>query len=139
MSEGQTYGYDASEFEWENVHEEAADQLVFDTEGDTYIGEYQGHEIIHDTNKTPPMDWFVKLMWRDPEGLKFTNAGYELQTAYVKVTTDDAGNPVNSEDIIPPGTITRNVLVKKVNVKKASPMKSFRVDTAKSRRGNTQG
>ena len=125
-----TVGYDESQFEWDNVHEEAPDQLVFDTLGDKYVGEYSGHDLIYPT-PDDPSKWFIQLRFRDMDGTKVTNAGYELRTAYVNVTVDDAGMVVAHEDKIPTGSITRTELVKLVDVDQASPMKSYRVDIAR--------
>jgi hypothetical protein len=131
----QAVGYaDSGEYQWETVHVEAADQLVFDTLGDKYIGVYAGHEIIYPEPDKNPDKWFVKLNWTDPDGAKFTNAGYELRNAYTETTYDSEGRPVVT-DKIPVGSFTRNELMKLVNVDQASEMKSFRVDVA-SRAGN---
>lgn len=129
-------GYDASDFQWETVHEEAPDQLIFDIIGDEYIGEYIGHELIYPEGEGTPEKWFIQLRWRDHEGIKVTNAGYELQTTYVEVHTDDNGHVVSTKDIIPPHTMTRTTLAKLVDIGQPSKMKSFRVDTAKNRAGN---
>jgi hypothetical protein len=112
-------GYDAAQFEWETVHEEAADQIVFDKVGDTYVGEYLGSEVISFTDRDGEDQSFTQLKFRDNEGLKGINAGYELRKAF---------------DGIPAGSIVRVQYVKNVPITgQASPMKSFRVDTAKSR------
>lgn len=129
-------GYaDSSEWQWETVHVEAADQLVFDTPGDLYIGIYAGHEIIYPDPEKHPEEWFVQLKWTDPQGAKFTNAGYELRNAYTETTYNDEGRPTVT-DKIPVGTMTRNELMKLVDVDQASPMKSFRVDVAQRVNGN---
>jgi hypothetical protein len=121
-------GFNEDDYEWDNVHEEAPDQLVFDTIGDKYIGKYEGHTLIFpEADNTEK--WFIQLKFRDNEGLKVTNAGYELREAYVNVETDDDGKLATS-DKIPPGSVTRNELVKLVPVDQASPMKSYRVDVA---------
>lgn len=112
-------GLDPTEFEWETVHEEAADQIVFDTLGDAYTGEYLGSELISFTDKKGEEQSFTQLKFRDKEGLKGINAGYELRKAF---------------DGIPQGAIVRVVYIKNVPITgQESPMKSFRVDTAKSR------
>lgn len=121
-------GFNEEDYVWENVHEEAPDQLVFDTIGDKYIGKYEGHDVIY-PEAADPSKWFIQLRWRDNDGLKVTNAGYELRSAYVDIGEDDDGKLVTT-DRIPPGTVTRNELVKLVNVDQASPMKSYRVDVA---------
>jgi hypothetical protein len=136
-------GYaDSGEYQWDTVHTEAGDQLVFDTVGDLYIGVYAGHEIIYpDPNNSNPdkaKKWFVQLKWTDPEGAKFTNAGYELRTAYTETRYDGEGMPVVT-DKIPVGSMTRNELKKLVDVDQESEMKSFRVDVAAPVNANHSG
>jgi hypothetical protein len=133
----QTGGYSYEEFvaygEAEVVHVEAADQLVFDTVGDRYIGIYAGHELIYpDAQKGDTDKFFVQLKWTDPQGAKFANAGYELRNAYVEVTYDSEGRPTVT-DKIPVGSMTYNELMKLVDVDQASEMKSFRVIVARPR------
>jgi hypothetical protein len=125
-----TVGLNEADYEWDNVHEEAPDQLVFNVVGDKYIGTYEGHTLIFPDEVSEPSKWFIQLRWRDNDGLKVTNAGYELRTAYVDIDVADDGT-ITTKDKIPPGTVTRNELVKLVDVDQASPMKSFRVDTAR--------
>lgn len=129
-----TVGLDATQYEWETVHEEAPDQLVFEVPGDNYTGEYRGHEVINAPTNKDPDNWFIQLQWRDGDGLKVTNAGYELMTTYVDVTLSEDGKTVTaSKDKIPPGTVTRTTLKKLVSIKnQESPMKSFQVETARA-------
>jgi hypothetical protein len=127
-------GYaDTGEYRWDTVHTEAGDQLVFDTVGDLYIGIYAGHEVIYPDPNNPDPDkakkWFVQLKWTDPDGAKFTNAGYELRIAYTETTLGSDGQPIVT-DKIPVGSMTRNELKKLVDVDQQSEMKSFRVDVA---------
>lgn len=136
--EVQSAGYDETQFEWDNVHEEAPDQLLFTTIGDKYVGEYRGHELIVPDPATPD-EWFVQLKWHDQDGSKVCNAGYELRTAYVELVPDPAGMALDKDghaftvrDIIAPGSVTRTELIKLVDVKQATPMKSYRVDVAKT-------
>lgn len=132
----QLVGYSEADFaafgEAETVHVEAADQIVFEVPGDLYIGLYVGHDIIYPDPEKEPTKWFIQLKWTDPEGAKFTNAGYELRNTYVKVTFDQDGIP-HTEDKIPPGSMTRNELRKLVDVDQPTEMKSFRVDVARPR------
>lgn len=117
-------GYDPSQFEFTTVHEEAGDQIVFDTIGDEYIGEYMGPEVIEFTNKKGEDESFTQLKFRDPHGVKVVNAGYELRKAFEKIE---------------PGTITRVKYVKDVRISgQESPMKSFRVDEATRRESNSK-
>jgi hypothetical protein len=114
----QTVGYSGEDFEWENIHEEAPDQLVFDTLGDTYIGEYLGMDLIEFEDRAGQPQEFWQLRFRDGNGVKVLNAGYELRETYKE---------------IPTGTITRTQLMKFVDVGQQSPMKSYRVDRAKAK------
>jgi hypothetical protein len=123
-------GFNEADYVWENVHEEAPDRLSFDTVGDKLIAEYLGHELVY-PEETEPTKWFVVLKWRDNDSTKVVNAGYELRTAYVDVTVNDDGIVTETKDKIPPGTVTRNELVKLVDVDQASPMKSYRIDVAR--------
>ena len=135
-------GYQDVGYEWETVHVEAADQIVFDTEGDLYIGVYAGHELIYpylnDPKPEKRSEWFVQLKWTDPAGAKFANAGYELRNAYTETTFDDEGRPT-VVDKIAPGSMTRNELKKFVDVDQASEMKSYRIDVAKPRNADSNG
>lgn len=135
-------GYADDGYQWDTVHTEAGDQLVFDTVGDLYIGLYAGHEIIYPDPNNPDPDkakkWFVQLKWTDPEGAKFTNAGYELRTAYTETTYGADGQPIVT-DKIAIGSMTRNELKKLVDVDQASEMKSFRVDVASPVNANHSG
>jgi hypothetical protein len=114
-------GYDASAYEWDTVHEEAPDQISFDDIGDTYVGVYQGSELITFTNKKGEDLEFTQLRFRDVDGTKVTNAGFELRDAFSKIE---------------PGTMVKVVLAKMVDVGQESHMKSFNVATA---RANNKG
>lgn len=127
----QVIGYDPAQFDnsqWVTVHVEAADQLIFEVPGDTYIGVYAGHELIYPDPEKEPTKYFIKLNWTDPDGAKFTNAGVELRNTYVEIALDSNGTPTVT-DKIPVGTLTRNELRKFKDVDQPSEMKSFRVDT----------
>ena len=124
-------GYSEEAFtntEWETVHTEAPDQLVFDEVGDSYIGKYEGHEVIHPDLEKEPDKTFIQLQFSDPDGMKVVNSGYELQTTFVRQDEDS----LQWSDIVAPGTMCRIILKKFVDVKQASPMKSYQVDVARS-------
>lgn len=125
-------GYDAAAYEWETVHAEAPDQVVFETPGDCYIGLYIGYEIIYPDPEKDPEKFFIQLKFVDPDGAKVINAGYDLRRAYVSITYDTDGRP-EVKEVIPPQTVTRNTYMKDVDVDQASEMRSFRVDQAKPR------
>jgi hypothetical protein len=129
----QVVGYADGDYEWTTVHTEAADQIKFDKVGDIYIGVYAGHEIIYpDALKGDTESFYILLKWTDPQGAKFTNAGYELRNAYTVTTYDSEGRPTVT-DKVALGSMTRNELMKLVDVDQASEMKSFRVDVATAR------
>jgi len=113
-----TVGYSADEFEFETVHTEAPDQIVFDTIGDTYIGKYLGQEVIEFETKKGTTESFTQLKFLDPQGGKVLNAGYDLLQAFKGIQEQ---------------SIVRIQLMKFVDVDQESPMKSYRVDVAKAR------
>lgn len=132
-AEGVVIGYaDSDEYNWQTVHTEAADQIVFEEHGDKYIGVYAGHEIIYpDRQKDPQsLKYFVQIHWTDPSGAKFTNAGHELSKAYVEIQEDADGRILSHTDRVPLGSLTRNELMKHVDTGKNDLMKSYRVDIA---------
>ncbi len=114
-------GYNESDFEWSPVKEESPDQIVLEIPGDTYIGELRVLNWINaetDPLKEPKM--FLQAVFRDPNGVRSINCGYELTQAF--------------RDLDPTiGTIYRIELRKYVDVDQASPMKSYKVDSAKVR------
>ena len=112
-------GYDPSQFQWETVKEESPDQIVLEVVGDTYIGELLRVLWINaETDPGKPEKMFLQAQFRDPDGVRAINCGYELTEAF-----RDA--PVN--------LIYRIELKKYVDVDEASPMKSYQVDSAKVR------
>jgi hypothetical protein len=134
----QIVGYaDSPEYEWVTVHTEAADQIVFDVPGDTYIGIYAGHEVIYPEPGNSEK-WFIQLRWTDPAGAKYANAGYELRNAYCDIRPTEDGFLVVT-DKIPVGSMTRNELRKLVDVDKPSEMRSFRIDVAAPRNADNSG
>lgn len=131
---GVVLGYaDSDNYNWTTVHTEAADQIVFEEDGDTYIGIYAGHEIIYPEPQKEPLKYFVQLHWTDPAGAKFTNAGYELEKAYVDIVFALDGTIASHTDKVPLGAMTRNEQRKRVDTGKKDPMRSFRVDVATPR------
>lgn len=125
VNDSQVMGYDATQFDWETVHTEAPDQIVFEHVGDTFIGEYLGQEEIRwtpTTGKDAGVEQsFIQLKFRVHDRHYVVNAGYDLLKAY---------------EGIPSKTITRTELKTLVDVGQQSPMKSYRVDQA---RANSQG
>lgn len=116
-------GYDAEQFTFETVKEEAGDQLVFDQDGDEYIGEFLGTETItfmkpDEKTGEPKEESFLQVRFRDPSGPKVINAGYELEKLF---TSGD----------IAPHSIVRLKRMNTVSMGKGkNPMISFRVDVA---------
>lgn len=113
-------GYDPAAFEWDLVHEESPDQIVFDTIGDEYTGLYLGAEVIHFTRTVKGEDVedeFTQHRFRDPSGITVINGGYELNSELAKMAPD---------------TMLRIKLMKLVDVGQNDPMKSYRIWTARS-------
>jgi hypothetical protein len=73
--------------------------------------------------KTGEAKSFIQLSFRDQEGPKVINAGYELADIYAE---------------IPAHSITRTMLANQVDVGQASKMNSFRVDVARKPNANSQ-
>lgn len=134
----QVFGYDDAGYEWETHHVESPDQVVFDTIGDTLIGIYAGHELIYPDPDKKPTEFFVQLRWTIPTGSVFVNAGYELRNAYTTTVYDNEGRPTVT-DKVAIGSMTRNELMKLVDVDQNDPMKSYRVDIAKPRNADHNG
>lgn len=127
INEAQIVGYDADAFEWETVHVEQADQITFDTIGDTLIALYLGQEIITFENlklkgdgpSGGTMQSFIQLKFMLPGDVPaVVNAGYDLVQAFKG---------------IPEQHIVRVQYLKDVDVDQQSPMKSYRVDAAKAK------
>lgn len=125
--------------EWETAHVEAATQLKFDAVGDTLIGRYAGHEIIYPEPEKNPDKFFIQLKWTLLSGeAVFVNAGYELANAYTTTVFSSDGTPTVT-DKYPIGSWTKNELRKLVDVDQASPMKSYRVEVARSNGASNTG
>jgi hypothetical protein len=95
---------------WQNVSEESATRIIFDSPGDVFTGTYLGHELV---GPDKDMDY---LMFRgeNDDVLYSTSAGYKLTQAF--------------EDIAP-GTLARITFVKEVDMGPGrNPMKDYRVD-----------
>lgn len=128
-----TIGYNEADYQWDTVHVEVPDRLVMDAAGDKYIGEYLGHEVIHPVADNTA-EWFIQLSFKDNDGTKVMNAGYELRTTFVTVETDDENDVLSTKDNIPPHSIVKIELRKLVDVDQPSPMKSYQVDVASNTR-----
>lgn len=124
---------DNAAYEWETTHIEAGDQVVFEATGDTLIGIYAGHEIIYPDMEKKPLEFFAQLHWTVPGGSVFTNAGHDLTVAYVDLTYNADGSLASHTDKVALGSMTRNEMRKTVDTGKKDPMKSYRVDVARSR------
>lgn len=111
-------GYDDSDYEWENVHEEAPSQVILDTVGDKFTGLYTGKELIEFDDNKGEHNEFWQYRFRVHSELFVMNGFYELDIAMKEIPSD---------------SMVRITLVKFVDVGQASKMKSIRVDVAKSR------
>lgn len=102
-------------WEWETVAEETGIKVVFDTIGDTFIGQYLGRVTITPKNGDEPFDLFN---FRGTDGRMYSlNTSHKLEEAF---------------ESIPTGTWTRTVYIKDVPVpRRPEPMKDFRVDVRK--------
>jgi hypothetical protein len=115
--ESQMAGYDPAAFEWDLQHEESPDQIVFNKEGDEYTGLKLGHELIEFEDSRGDHQEFTQWRFRDPGGITVINGGYELNTELSKIPDD---------------TMCRIRLMKLVDVGQQSPMKSYRIWTARA-------
>lgn len=74
----------SDEDEWETVAE-ARSKMLFDTDGDEYIGVWEGFEIIVDPNTS---EKYTYANFRDDDnGPVTTSAGYQLSRALESVPT----------------------------------------------------
>jgi len=115
--ESQMAGYDPAAFDWDLQHEESPDQIVFDKVGDEYTGLLLGSELIEFDNAKGEPQEFTQWRFRDPGGITVINGGYELNTELAKIPAD---------------TMIRIKLMKLVDVGQQSPMKSYRIWTARA-------
>lgn len=68
--------------EWETVAE-ARSKMIFDTDGDTYTGVWEGFEVITDPNTG---EEYLYANFRNAEsGPTTTSAGYQLKRALEKI------------------------------------------------------
>ena len=126
------------EIQWDIVHEESPDRILFEEEGDWIVGTFVGGSWITPppvldpkTGELEEQDPFLQLTFRnvlassgDKLRLAVTNAGYALRTAF------EGG--VMSE-----GTLTRITLVKLTKIEgQQSPMKDIRVEVARTSADN---
>lgn len=113
----QVVGYDATGVEWENIKEESPDQITLDVLGDTLIAIYKGTDIIEFENNKGEAQSFKQHRLRLPSGPAVINGSYELDAIFEKMPVD---------------SMFRLQLLKLVDTGQQSPMKSYRVDVAKS-------
>lgn len=110
--------YSPEDWEWETVAEESPTRVVFDTLGDTFVGQYVGDQHIEqepdEDGKDQSFDLFL-FRGRDSE-LYAVNHSYKLIEAMEKVTEGDW---------------VRIVFVKEIPSKRGNPLKDFRVDVKK--------
>jgi hypothetical protein len=94
---------------WQNVAEESATRIIFDTPGDVFVGTYLGHELV---GPDKDMDY---LMFRGEDDVLYsTSAGYKLTQAF---------------DGVAEGTMARITFVKEVDMGPGrNAMKDYRVD-----------
>lgn len=105
-----------SEWEWETVVEEAPTRVVFDTIGDTFIGQFVGEEHIEQAPNEKGEDQSFDLFnFRGRDGQLYAiNKSYKLEEAMGKIGDGDW---------------VRIVYVKDLPTKRGlNPMKDFTVD-----------
>lgn len=102
-----------SEWEWETVAEESPTRVIFDTVGDTFVGQFKGEDHIeHEVEgEDASFDLFL-FRGRDGE-LYAINKSYKLIEAMEKVEYDQW---------------VRIQFVKEIPSRKGNPLKDFRVD-----------
>lgn len=122
---------DYGEYDWQTDHVEAARQIGFETEGDTYIGKLVELVWIDslDEKKAEADRWFLQAKFEDPQGISAINCGYELRNYFA---------PKGEIDTNKIGHIFRIELKRLVDVDQNSPMLSFRIDIARPRNADTQ-
>jgi hypothetical protein len=102
---------DLGTVQWETRVQESGDQIVFDTIGDVFIGQFTGARKA-DTDDGQ----FTILTFMGVDGKPYqTNAGWKLQEGFSDIDS---------------GTIVRVTYVKDVDTGSPSPMKDFRIDVA---------
>jgi|SRR5450755_1287490 hypothetical protein len=96
---------------WQTVVQESGTQIVFDTLGDVFVGQFTGARVVLADGEP-----FTILSFMGTDGQAYqTNAGWKLKAGF--------------EDI-EPGTIVRVMYVKDVDTGSPTPMKDFRIDVA---------
>jgi hypothetical protein len=103
---------ESTEKVWTLVHDEAPDQLKFEQIGEEYDLIYMDQEEIDPQDDKDPDKRFTQLQFRYERRPVVHNAGYEMREAFASM---------------PKRTWVRVRYVKDVDVKAASPMKSFKV------------
>jgi hypothetical protein len=126
------------EVQWEIIHEETPDRILFEEEGDWIVGSFVGGSWITPpamlnakTGEMEEQEPFLQLTFRnvltsagDSLRLAVTNAGYALRTAY-------------ESGVMEEGILHRLTLVKLTKIEgQQSPMKDLRVEKAKASASN---
>jgi hypothetical protein len=122
-NQNQVMGITDAGFVWETVHVEAARQLQFTEDGDTYIGLLVECEWIDSNSgkEGESPDWFLQAKFEDPEGVSAINCGYELRTYFA---------PKGEIDKSLYNHVFRIQRRRTVDVGQASNMVSFRIERA---------
>lgn len=102
------------DWEFETVVDESPVRIIFDTEGDTFIGQFEGRKTITPDNGDDPFDIFV-FRGRD-ERLYSVNTSTKLDGV---LTNETEGKWVKLE------------LIKLIPSKKGQPFKDFRISVRK--------
>jgi len=104
------------DWEWETIAEQSATRVLFDTIGDTFIGQYEGMDHIEQEPDANGQDQSFDLyVFRGRDGNRYSvNTSYRLNEAMAKVSPSDWVRIVYVADI--------------PTSRKLQPMKDFRVD-----------
>lgn len=106
-------GHAPDDWEFETVSESAS-KIIFDKQGDVFVGQYEGIQHIVPADGSEEFDLFV---FRGTDGELYSiNASYNLRTGMEKVET---------------GQWCRITYVRDVDTRKGNPMKVYRIDVRK--------
>jgi hypothetical protein len=89
---------------WETIREESPTMVIFDTVGESFTGDYLGHEVIHNPlddedmsrHRFRGLDGELYALWESYalQDLKPEHVGDRVRITYVKDIPSKKGNPV---------------------------------------------
>ena len=102
---------------WTTVEDESPTMVEFDTPGDVFVGVKQGYQHVTFTDDGEEQEFDICLFRIDGDDTLYGIApGFKLERALSSV---------------PDGTLTRITYKKQIDTGRPSPMKDFKVETAK--------